>query len=150
MSARDPLALLDLDALLDLRSALTEAIDRHGKMPEDEEMAERVDRWQALAERVDAYSDMESAEPIGACCPRCGRPSPGTGRFTCGICRGEEYPPSEPQPTQSYAARELQRQLDRGPYPGEDFFRLKVTGDGGTPHVNVTPDQLAAIVAVLS
>ena len=55
----DPLALLTLDELLDIRSALSESIDKHGKLPEDEEMVERVNRWQNLAERIDFHSDLE-------------------------------------------------------------------------------------------
>ena len=52
-------------------------------------------------------------------------------------------------PPESYAAREIRRILDLGPYPGEDFYRLKVSGNGATPHVNVTPEQLEAIAAIL-
>jgi hypothetical protein len=50
----------------------------------------------------------------------------------------------------TYAASEIQRQLERGPYEGEDFFRLKVSGDGQTKTVNITPAQLAEIVEVLN
>jgi hypothetical protein len=50
----------------------------------------------------------------------------------------------------TYAASEMQRQLDRGPYAGEDFFRIKASGNGETHHVNVTPAQLAEIVEVLN
>ncbi len=48
-----------------------------------------------------------------------------------------------------YAASEIQRQFERGPYPGEDFFRLKVTGKGESRWVDVAPEQLADIVALL-
>jgi hypothetical protein len=58
----DPFARLSLDEQLDLRSALTEAIDLHGKLPEDQEMVERVGRWQSLAERLDYQSDPEERE----------------------------------------------------------------------------------------
>jgi hypothetical protein len=52
-------------------------------------------------------------------------------------------------PTQNYAATELREQLERGPSPDEDFFRLNVTGNGRTNWVNITPEQLAGIVALL-
>ena len=48
-----------------------------------------------------------------------------------------------------YAASEVVRQLDRGPYPGEDFYRLRVSGNGETKAVNITPAQLVAIAHVL-
>lgn len=44
-----------------------------------------------------------------------------------------------------YAKDELTRQLERGPYAGEDFFRLQVTGDGATKHLNISRAELAAI-----
>jgi hypothetical protein len=49
-----------------------------------------------------------------------------------------------------YARREIERQLERGPQPDEGFYRLKVTGVGETRWINVTPDRLARIAAVLS
>jgi triacylglycerol esterase/lipase EstA (alpha/beta hydrolase family) len=49
----------------------------------------------------------------------------------------------------TYAAFEMLEQLKRGPYPGEDFYRLRVTGDGSTKTVNVTADQLERIAAIL-
>jgi hypothetical protein len=55
----DPLEKLTHDEQLDLRLALTVAIDKHGKMPEDESELELVNRWQNLAERLDEYSDLE-------------------------------------------------------------------------------------------
>lgn len=56
----DPLSQLSLDEQLDLRAALTEAIDKHGKLPEDDGELEQVNRWQNLAERLDEFSDMEA------------------------------------------------------------------------------------------
>lgn len=50
----------------------------------------------------------------------------------------------------SYAALELREQLERGSYEGEDFFRLKVTGNGETKWVNVTAEQLAKIAEVVN
>lgn len=50
----------------------------------------------------------------------------------------------------SYHGRELQKQLDRGPYAGEDFFRLQVTGNGTSRWINITAEQLAGIVALLA
>lgn len=52
-------------------------------------------------------------------------------------------------PTTNYAANELREQLARGPHAGEDFFRLNVSGNGRSNWVNITPEQLAGIVAVL-
>jgi hypothetical protein len=49
----------------------------------------------------------------------------------------------------NYAAQAIRDQIERGPYPGEDFFRLKVTGNRETHWVNVTPKQLEAIAAIL-
>jgi hypothetical protein len=51
---------LALDEALDLRAALTEVIDRHGKFPEDDEDLERVVRWQELADRIDIATDIEA------------------------------------------------------------------------------------------
>lgn len=48
-----------------------------------------------------------------------------------------------------YAAMELLRQHNRGPNPEEGFYRLKVTGNGETKWVNISPDELAQIVTVL-
>jgi hypothetical protein len=53
-------------------------------------------------------------------------------------------------PISNYTAGQIQDQLERGLYEGEDFFRLKVTGDGESHWVNVTPKQLAEIVEVLN
>jgi hypothetical protein len=53
-------------------------------------------------------------------------------------------------PVLTYAQQELTVQLERGPYPGEDFYRLKVTGNGESKHVNISSAQLAAIIAVLA
>ena len=52
--------------------------------------------------------------------------------------------------TDSYAASELQRLLVAGPHPDEDFFRLKVTGNGSTKWVNISLQQLAAIHQLLT
>jgi hypothetical protein len=46
-----------------------------------------------------------------------------------------------------YAATEIRGLLERGPYPGEDFFRLKVTGNGETRWLNVSAEQLGAFAA---
>jgi hypothetical protein len=45
-----------------------------------------------------------------------------------------------------YARTMLREQLDRGPDPGEDFFRLKVTGKSETKWLNVSPAELANII----
>jgi hypothetical protein len=49
----------------------------------------------------------------------------------------------------SYLIDNLREIAARGPYPGEDFFRMKVTGDGETKWCNVTPEKLAAIIETL-
>ena len=49
----------------------------------------------------------------------------------------------------SHAAEMIGHVIDAGPAPGEDFYRLKITGDGSTPYLNVSPAQLAAIREVL-
>ena len=45
-----------------------------------------------------------------------------------------------------YTRTELREQLARGPFEGEDFFRLQVSGNGQTKHLNISPAELAAIV----
>lgn len=52
-------------------------------------------------------------------------------------------------PVQTYASTEIREQLARGPQPDEDFYRLNVSGNGRTNWVNVTPEQLERIAAVL-
>lgn len=54
------------------------------------------------------------------------------------------------EPERSYASSEMVRIYEAGPSEGEDFFRLQVTGNGASKHVNITPDQLAAISELLS
>lgn len=49
----------------------------------------------------------------------------------------------------TYEAQEIRRLLERGTHEGEDFFRLKATGDGETRWMNVTPAQLDAVAAAL-
>lgn len=49
----------------------------------------------------------------------------------------------------AYAAQQVRRVLAAGPNEGEDFFRLKVSGDLASHHVNVTPEQLSAIADIL-
>lgn len=43
----------------------------------------------------------------------------------------------------------LRELLERGPYPGEDFFRMQVTGNGSTYWTNVSPAELARVVLVV-
>lgn len=63
----DPLSALPLDDLLDLRVALTDALDKRGKLIEDESDQELVTRLHALAERVDEFSDMEREDYCEGC-----------------------------------------------------------------------------------
>lgn len=48
-----------------------------------------------------------------------------------------------------YAADQLRQILIAGPSEGEDFFRLQVSGNGSSNHVNITPDQLKLIARIL-
>lgn len=44
----------------------------------------------------------------------------------------------------------LHELIEQGPYPGDDFFRVKVTGDGETWCFNISPEQAQAIEAILA
>lgn len=48
-----------------------------------------------------------------------------------------------------YERQMLREQLERGPDPGEDFFRLKVTGRGETKWLNVSPAILTALIEAI-
>lgn len=50
----------------------------------------------------------------------------------------------------SYAVAMLRELLLAGPYEGEDFFRVKATGNGETKWFNVSPEKLAKIADVLA
>jgi hypothetical protein len=50
----------------------------------------------------------------------------------------------------SYLTSALREQLQRGPQPDEGFFRFKVTGEGETQWLNVSPAQLASIINTLN
>lgn len=49
-----------------------------------------------------------------------------------------------------HARAEMLAQLARGTAAGEDFYRLQVSGEGRTKHVNITPAELAGIAEVLT
>ena len=49
----------------------------------------------------------------------------------------------------SYAADQIRRVLSHGPVPGEDFYRLKVSGYTNTQWVNITPAELEEIADLL-
>jgi hypothetical protein len=49
----------------------------------------------------------------------------------------------------AYREREIRRVLDNGPWPGEDFYRLKITGESQTHALNVSPEQVAAIAEIV-
>ena len=51
--------------------------------------------------------------------------------------------------TFNYLAAELRQQQERGPQPDEGFYRMKVTGDGSTRWLNLTPEQFEAIIAAI-
>lgn len=49
---------------------------------------------------------------------------------------------------ETYASRMLREIRDAGTQPDEDFFRMKVTGNGETKWFNVTPAQLDALIPI--
>jgi hypothetical protein len=49
----------------------------------------------------------------------------------------------------TYLTDRLRDQLERGTQPDEGFFRIKVTGNGETHWMNISPEQLAAIIKAL-
>lgn len=49
----------------------------------------------------------------------------------------------------TYAAREVLDQVWRGPYPGEDFHRLKVTGDRESKWLSVSPRVLEGLARLI-
>lgn len=49
---------------------------------------------------------------------------------------------------ETYASRLLRELRDAGTSPGEDFFRMKMTGHGSTNWFNVTPAQMDALIRV--
>ena len=49
----------------------------------------------------------------------------------------------------NYAATEMLEQFKRGPYEGEDFFRMQVSGNGKTRWVNISPAALVRIATIL-
>jgi hypothetical protein len=50
--------------------------------------------------------------------------------------------------SETYASRMLRELRDAGTQPDEDFFRMKVTGNGETKWFNVTPAQMDALIRV--
>lgn len=50
----------------------------------------------------------------------------------------------------TYAESEIRRLLERGTQPDEDFYRMKLTGNGETKWVNVTPEQAEKIAEVVA
>jgi hypothetical protein len=49
----------------------------------------------------------------------------------------------------TYITQALTRILAVGPYPGEEYFRIKVTGNGETHWMNICPSELQAIIRAL-
>lgn len=49
----------------------------------------------------------------------------------------------------TYEQRQLRMLADHGPLEGEDFYRLKATGDNETRWLNITPAQLSKITEAL-
>jgi hypothetical protein len=49
----------------------------------------------------------------------------------------------------SYAAAELYKMLAAGTQPDEDFYRMRVWGNGSTKHFNVSPESLRKIAEIL-
>lgn len=54
------------------------------------------------------------------------------------------------EPVYYYEMVQLQRVLDAGPDKGEDFFRLQVTGEVASKHLNITAEQLTKIIALFA
>jgi hypothetical protein len=50
----------------------------------------------------------------------------------------------------TYAADQVFALIKRGPAEGEDFYRLHMSGNGPTKHVNVTDNEALAIATVLN
>ena len=48
-----------------------------------------------------------------------------------------------------HAKHEVQRVIEAGPAEGEDFFRLRLSGENRGHHVNVTPGEAARIAHAL-
>ena len=48
-----------------------------------------------------------------------------------------------------YHQMEMERMLSHGPAIGEDFFRMQVTGAGSSRWINITPEELGKIAAIL-
>lgn len=49
----------------------------------------------------------------------------------------------------TYASEQVRATLNRGPRVDEDFFRVKVIGDGETNWFNVSPEVLERFVRML-
>lgn len=49
---------------------------------------------------------------------------------------------------ETYESRELRRLRDAGTQTDEDFFRMKLTGNGETRWLNITPAQMDALIRV--
>jgi hypothetical protein len=51
--------------------------------------------------------------------------------------------------TETYAASMIRELIQRGPSDGDDFYRMKATGNGETKWFNVSTAQLEAIAKIL-
>lgn len=49
---------------------------------------------------------------------------------------------------ETYASRMLRELRDAGTQPDEDFYRMKVTGNGESKWFNITPAQLDALIPI--
>jgi hypothetical protein len=49
---------------------------------------------------------------------------------------------------ETYQSRELRRVRDAGTQSDEGFFRMKLTGNGETRWINITPAQMDALIRV--
>lgn len=49
----------------------------------------------------------------------------------------------------SYVSTAIRNLLAQGTQPDEDFYRLRVWGNGSTQHLNVSPESLEKIAEIL-
>lgn len=84
-------------------------------------------------------------------------PGPAHGGERTAIVRGRLPIDGEPESVSyvygggadDYLTRELRRVRENGPAPDEDFYRLRVSGESSTHHLNITPAQFDRIIGVL-
>lgn len=63
--------------------------------------------------------------------------------------RDRDYAGREQGPMTYYATAQVRALLNRGPHADEDFFRVKITGDGETRWFNVSSEMLEQFAQIL-